>query len=72
MALQQNLFRLVPITILHRALQIRPMMAVQVCKYPVLILQPTICLLRRPILYCGEGAVRRRLIGSSGSCDGWK
>jgi hypothetical protein len=65
MALQQNLFRLIPITILHRALQIRPMMAVQVRKYPVLILQSTICLLRRVILHCSEGAFLRWLMGSS-------
>lgn len=62
MPLQQYLFRLVPITILHCALQIRPMMAVQVRKYPVLILQPTVCLLRRTILHCGEGAIRRWLM----------
>jgi len=65
MTLQQNFFRLVPIPILHRTLQVRPVMAVQVRKYPVLILQPTVCLLRRAILHCGEGAVQQWLMGSS-------
>lgn len=39
MALQYNLFRLVPIAIFHGALEIRAMMAVKILEDSVLVLQ---------------------------------
>lgn len=55
MAFQDYLLRLVPIAIFHRTLQICPMVAVKILKYPILILQPSKFgpLWWRTILDCG-------------------
>ena len=60
MALQDDLFGLVPITIFLGALQVRPMVAVKILKYPVLVLQTSelrsLGRLWGPFLYRGESA----------------
>lgn len=53
-ALQDDLLRLVPVAILLGTLQIRTMVAIKVLENPVLILQATMCPLRRSILYCSQ------------------
>lgn len=50
MPLQQNLLCLIPIPILHRALEICAMMTVQVLEYAILILQSSVNSLRSAIL----------------------
>lgn len=55
MALQHDILGLVPVAVLHRALQIRAMVAVQVGKYPVLVLQTAILSLGRALLDGREG-----------------
>lgn len=47
MALVDNLFSLVPISVLHRALEIGAMVAIQVGKNAVLVLQTAIMSYRR-------------------------
>jgi hypothetical protein len=42
MALKQNVLGLVPVSVLHRALQVRAMVSVQIREDPVLVLQPTV------------------------------
>ena len=56
MALEDNFFRLVPVSILLRRRQIRSMISVQILENTILILQPTkMCSLRRRcILDCGK------------------
>ena len=69
MSLIQNLLRLVPISILLRTLQIRPMVSVQVLKDTVLILQAPVYSFRRwIILYSGKTSrlLRRRREPSGG------
>ena len=55
MTFQYYLLGLVPVSVFHRALQIRAMMPIKVLKYPVLVFQPTeVCplgWLRRSVLY---------------------
>ena len=47
MALEYDFFRLVPVSVFHRALQIGAMVPVQVLEDPVLVLQATMNLLWR-------------------------
>lgn len=55
MALEKNLLGLVPITILHGTLEVCSMVAIQVLKDPVLVLETPICpLLRSTVLNSGE------------------
>lgn len=57
MALENDLLRLVPISIFHRALQIGAMVAVQIREYPILVLETSISsLLRLAFLHSGVGS----------------
>lgn len=42
MTLVQDVLRLIPVAVLHRTLEVRAMMSVQICEYPVLIFQAAI------------------------------
>ena len=67
MALQNDLFGLVPVAVLHRTLQICAMVAVQILKDPVLIFQATIHpLLRRWVLNCSKVSSLRASYGGGG------
>jgi hypothetical protein len=50
MTLQYDFLCFVPIAIFHRTLQIRPMVSVQVLKYPILVPETSIDLLWRTFL----------------------
>jgi hypothetical protein len=50
MAFQQDFLGLVPVSVLHRALQVGPMVTVEVLKYPILILQASVSLFLGSIL----------------------
>jgi hypothetical protein len=56
-ALQQDLLRLVPVAVLHRALQIGAVVAVQVLEDTVLVLEAAVCALGRGIVHGGQGAL---------------
>ena len=69
MALVQNSLGVVPITVLHRTLQIRTMVSVQVGEYPILVLQTTINPLRR-ITNRGEALLLLGGLGGRGEASG--
>lgn len=50
MTLKDYLLGLVPVTILHGALEVSPMMAVQVCEDAVLVTEPSMLTLRGHVL----------------------
>lgn len=54
MPLEYDLLRLMPVTIFHGTLQVRPMVSVEILEYPVLITQSSMFRLpgRRAILNC--------------------
>jgi hypothetical protein len=56
-ALEQDLLRLVPIAVLLRALQVRPVVSIEVLEDPVLVLQASICPLRWCIIHCGQSSL---------------
>jgi hypothetical protein len=56
-ALEQNLLRLVPVAVLHGALQVRAMVAVQVLEDPVLVLEASIDPLGRRIVHRRQAAL---------------
>jgi hypothetical protein len=56
-ALEQDLLRLMPVAILLRALQVRPVVSIEVLEDAVLVLQASICPLRRSILHCGQSSL---------------
>lgn len=56
-ALQEDLLGLVPVSVLHRALQVGSVVAVQVLEDAILVLEPAVCPLGRGIVYCGQGAL---------------
>jgi hypothetical protein len=57
MSLEQDLLRLVPITVLLRALQVRPVVSVKVLEDSVLVLQASICPHRRSIVHCRQSSL---------------
>jgi hypothetical protein len=61
MTFDDHFLCLVPITELHRRLEIRAMMTVQICEDTILVLQTTVLFLGSTFLDSGEGAsgVRR-------------
>lgn len=58
MTLEDNLLRLVPVTILHRALQVSTVVAVEVLEDPVLVPQAAVHPFGCTLLDCGHGASR--------------
>src|SRR4051812_24756545 len=59
MALEKNLLCFVPVAILHGALEVGAVVAVQVLEDPVLVLQPPIHPLWWRIIHCRECALLR-------------
>jgi hypothetical protein len=68
MALEQNVLGLVPVSVLHRTLQVRAMMPIQVRENPVLVLQATV----NPLWRIGHGSETTALLlrGLSVACRG--
>ena len=67
MALQNNILSPVPITIFHRRLQIRPMVPVEVCEYPILVLQTAMTMYRGSVLLDGREGTQSVPLGSDGA-----
>ena len=72
MTLEKDLLRLVPVTVLLRALQVRTVVSVQVLEDPVLVPQATVRPLWWRILYCRERPLLCAVLGGgsrkAGSC----
>jgi hypothetical protein len=56
-ALEQNLLRLVPVAVLHRALEVGAVVAVQVLEDPVLVPEAAVHPLGRRIVDCRQAAL---------------
>lgn len=67
MALQNNILSPVPIAIFHRRLQIRPMVPVEVCEYPILVLQTAMTMYRGSVLLDGREGTESVPLGSDGA-----
>lgn len=67
MALQNNILGPVPIAIFHRRLQIRPMVPVEVCEYPILVLQTAMTMYRGSVLLDGREGTQSVPLGSDGA-----
>lgn len=67
MTLQNNILGPIPIPILHRRLQIRSMVTVKVCEYPILVLQTAMTMYRGSVLLDGRERTDSGALGSDGA-----
>lgn len=67
MTLQNDILRPVPVTILHRRLQISSMVSVEVGEDPILVLQTAIVLDRGGVVLDGREGTGGRGLGSEGA-----